>query len=78
MKPTHPCGNPRKGTDCPDRHAGCAATCPKWAKYVEEKNIFYEERIRNNSIDDFTRESIGRHKDIIATKHLKLRRIKKH
>lgn len=30
--------------DCPDRKAGCAATCEKWKTYVEERNAGYEER----------------------------------
>ena len=30
--------------DCPDRKAGCGATCPKWEKYVKWRNAQYEER----------------------------------
>lgn len=40
-----PCYNPKTKIDCPDRSAGCSATCPKWAKYVEERNKVYAERM---------------------------------
>ena len=32
--------------DCPDRKAGCGATCEKWKAYVEERNAQYEERVK--------------------------------
>lgn len=32
--------------DCPDRSAGCGATCEKWQAYVKERNVEYEERVR--------------------------------
>lgn len=28
--------------DCPDRKAGCAVTCGKWAEYVSTRNTYYE------------------------------------
>ena len=30
--------------DCPDRRAGCGATCPEWEKYVKWRNAEYEKR----------------------------------
>jgi hypothetical protein len=41
---SHPCFDRETRTDCPDRHAGCAATCPKWAEYEQQKNERYAER----------------------------------
>ena len=32
----------RKG--CPDRHAGCAIDCPKWAAYTIEREKVYARR----------------------------------
>lgn len=32
--------------DCPDRSAGCGATCEKWQAYVKERNAGYEERVK--------------------------------
>ena len=40
----NPCYNRQTKTDCPDRKCGCQVTCPKWAKYVEERDKEYEQR----------------------------------
>lgn len=42
MKP--PCFDRVNKIDCPDRHGGCAATCPKWAAYERYKKKNYAER----------------------------------
>lgn len=39
-----PCYDIETKTDCPDRKAGCAVECPKWAAYVEKRNADYEKR----------------------------------
>lgn len=39
-----PCFNKETKTDCPDRKGGCAVNCPKWAKYVEEREEEYQQR----------------------------------
>lgn len=41
-----PCYNPETKIDCPNREAGCAATCPKWAEYLTERDKIYAERRR--------------------------------
>lgn len=41
--PKPPCGR-----DCPDRKAGCAIDCEKWAAYVVERNKVYAARIAEN------------------------------
>ena len=33
----NPCFDTSSRTDCPRRHAGCAATCPEWAKYEKKR-----------------------------------------
>lgn len=40
----NPCYDKPTKTDCPERKPGCGANCPKWAKYVEERNQLYKER----------------------------------
>lgn len=32
--------------DCPDRKAGCGATCEKWQAYVKERDAEYERRVQ--------------------------------
>lgn len=43
-----PCFDPINKIDCPDRRAGCAATCPKWAEHERQKKKRYAERNRKN------------------------------
>lgn len=31
---------------CPDRKAGCAVTCEKWAAYLAARNEIYEKRTK--------------------------------
>lgn len=45
----NPCHS--NGVDCPDRHAGCAATCEKWAEYVRKRNRNYNERLYYSDIE---------------------------
>lgn len=44
----NPCYNTQTKTDCPKRCAGCATTCPEWAKYTQERNKMYEQRAAEN------------------------------
>lgn len=41
-RPTPPCFDVQSRQDCPRRHAGCAATCPEWAKYEKQRKAGYE------------------------------------
>ena len=43
-----PCFNRETHTDCPKRHVGCAADCPEWATYCEERDKSYEERAESS------------------------------
>lgn len=36
-----PCFNKETKTDCPNRHAGCAINCEKWAEWEERKQSIY-------------------------------------
>lgn len=38
--------------DCPDRTAGCAVACPKWAEYVKIRNEDYRQRKAKHDIGD--------------------------
>ena len=38
--------------DCPDRSAGCGATCEKWQKYVEWRNAQYAERVQQHKDEE--------------------------
>lgn len=46
--------------DCPDRSAGCGATCERWKKYVETRNEGYDERKRLFEYGDCKRTVIER------------------
>ena len=43
----HPCKK-----DCPDRTAGCGATCDEWQKYVKNRNAEYEQRLKERESED--------------------------
>ena len=45
-----PCYDVETKTDCPDRKAGCAVTCKKWADYVVERNKIYEQRVADAEV----------------------------
>ena len=38
--------------DCPERKAGCGATCERWQAYVKQRNAEYDERYRNAGYDE--------------------------
>lgn len=40
----NPCYNEETKTDCPNRKAGCAAKCEKWAEYVKLRDAEYLQR----------------------------------
>ena len=40
----NPCFNSETKTNCSKRCAGCAATCPDWKKYSQERDEQYEQR----------------------------------
>lgn len=42
--PKNPCYDHATHTDCPDRCAGCGATCARWAAYTAERDAMYETR----------------------------------
>lgn len=39
-----PCYDRATKTDCPKRTETCKLNCPKWAKYLEERDKEYERR----------------------------------
>ena len=43
----HPCKK-----DCPDRTPGCGATCEEWQKYVKERNAEYEQRAKQQELEE--------------------------
>ena len=51
-----PCRDRATGADCPKRRAGCAATCPEWAEYVEERDKAYKARARQSDIDHYAND----------------------
>lgn len=42
---TRPCYDELTKTDCPDRCAGCAAHCERWAAYVASRDKDYKRRL---------------------------------
>lgn len=41
MSMKNPCFDKKTRTDCPDRCAGCGATCEKWKEYEQNRNQMY-------------------------------------
>lgn len=56
----NPCYNTLTRTDCPNRSSGCAVNCPKWAKYVKERDENYEKRALDNREVAFTHGHVQR------------------
>ena len=62
-KVKNPCYSPETG-NCPDRKAGCSATCEKWRKHKEARNKIYEERAKEfKKLDDYISTRKTRWKD---------------
>lgn len=57
---TNPCYNERTKTDCPDRKAGCAGNCPKWAEYEKNRNEGYKAKAKASAAIPFNETSIDR------------------
>ena len=36
----HPCDK-----DCENRHAGCHASCERWAEYISKRDALYAQRV---------------------------------
>lgn len=72
-----PCYDEKTRTDCPRRHAGCAATCPEWAKYDEYRKSVYKERQNNSLVDSVIKESIFDSQAERAKRKLRMKRIKR-
>ena len=49
LAPKQPC---RK--DCPDRKAGCAISCEKWAAYLKQREAYYEKRQKESELKSRT------------------------
>lgn len=52
-----PCRDRATGADCPRRKAGCAANCPDWAEYVDERNKAYKVRAQISDISHSANEA---------------------
>lgn len=50
--PQNPCYDIKTKTSCPDRHSGCAITCPKWADYEKARAAVYDKRKVSFETDD--------------------------
>lgn len=49
----NPCYDSATKTDCPERCAGCGATCDKWKKYEESKKEIYKDRIIQSAVNGY-------------------------
>ena len=63
----NPCFDMITKTDCPDRKAGCAVTCPKWAEYEREREKEYHDRQVEYEVD----RAIQDHRNKTYAAHLK-------
>lgn len=76
--PPNPCYNPKTRTDCPDRCAGCARTCEKWAEYEKARAAVYENRRINYEAEQMRHVQIIHKREKAALKkQLRYRRVKK-
>lgn len=66
-----PCFNTITRTDCPNRHEGCAAQCPNWAKYTEERDAEYAAKVKQKRLDAGAFEVTRRRVHKINKKHKK-------
>lgn len=57
---TNPCYDKRTNTDCPDRKAGCASSCPKWQEYEKIRNEGYKEKAKAFASKPFNRARLYR------------------
>lgn len=46
-----PCFDVKTKTDCPNRRAGCAVSCKKWATYVRERDESYKQKQIDSEAD---------------------------
>lgn len=46
--------------DCPGRAPGCAASCPKWAEYLELREKDYQRRADLKRVNDAVHEGYQR------------------
>ena len=46
--------------DCPDRKAGCAISCPKWAEYIKKREAEYSRRLDIKRIGEAIRDGYDR------------------
>ena len=57
---TNPCYDKRTNTDCPDRKAGCASSCPKWQEYEKIRNEGYKAKAKAFASESFNETSLDR------------------
>lgn len=56
----NPCYDKATRTDCPDRHSGCGASCPKWAVYEKVRNKAYEKAYIEKKEAQYTTDKLIR------------------
>lgn len=71
MKSETPCFDRKTGIGCPDRCAGCAASCEKWAAYESKRNMEYRQKLESGETDAYmierrqkVRKAMKRHRII--------------
>lgn len=61
-----PCYDRKAKRNCPNRKAGCAASCKEWAEYVRKRDAQYE-KIKIN---------IYAHSETVGRRNLRTRKLK--
>ena len=72
-----PCYDEKTHTDCPKRHAGCAATCPEWAEYDAHRKEVYKKRVITGLANAAADAAIYKYKTQYAKKEIRRKRFNK-
>lgn len=69
-----PCYDTIKHIDCPDRKAGCAVNCPKWAAYVKARDEEYKAKQAQRAVDGVLIKGAARYREYAAKAKMPSRR----
>lgn len=66
-----PCYDSINRIDCPDRKAGCAVNCPKWADYVKARDEEYAAKAAERAADDVLIKGMAKRRDFMCKDKMK-------
>ena len=66
-----PCYDDINRKDCPDRKAGCAVDCYKWAEYVRARDAEYKAKQAQRAADDVLIQGMAKRRDFMEKDKIK-------